>query len=282
MAHQIIGIDHVLVAVKNLTAVGQTFARLGFAVSPEGHHAEWGTTNRCLMFERDYVELIAASADGSGARRVAAHLAERGEGLMGIALGIRDAQSAYESLQRSGIAALPPTPLARSLMTPDGEVTLQFSVVNLPDEPLPGLPIFLCQHLTPDLLRRPEWLAHSNGAKSIVSLTVLAECPEALMGTYNRIFGPAASTPTDELVTVHSGHGLVYLVTNDGFGDLHPDSDLALPQTPALVLLTIGVDDLDRTAAFLFANGVKGGRKGDHLTVDPEDSLGVGLEFVQL
>ena len=78
----------------------------------------------------------------------------------------------------------------------------------------------------------------------------------SLDGGLNKVFGPAASTPTDEIVTVHSGHGLIYLVTPDSFGDLHPDLDLVLPSPPAMVLLSIGVNDIARTVAVLAANGV--------------------------
>ena len=46
------------------------------------------------MFAEDYVELIAASAEGPGAGRVRSFLVGRGDGLMGLALGTRDAQLA--------------------------------------------------------------------------------------------------------------------------------------------------------------------------------------------
>ncbi len=281
MAHQITGIDHVAVAVADLTEANRRFARLGFIPSPAGSHPEWGTANRCLMFARDYVELLAATGAGAGAERVRAHLAARGEGMMGVALGSRDATRSAESLNRAGVAAGRPTALSRQLDGPEGEVTPRFTVVDLPPEATPGLPAFLCQHLTPELLRRPEWLAHPNGAIGIVSLTVLVEQPEALMGIYDKVFGPGAATPTDEMVTVHSGRGLLFLVTADGFDHLHPDMVMDLPSPPALVALSIAVEDLDLAHGLLKANGVRCVRKGGHLEVDPAEVLGIGLEFVE-
>lgn len=281
MANQITGIDHVLFAARDLDAAAQTFARLGFAVCPRGGHAEWGTSNRCLMFPQDYVELLTAVGEGPGAERVSSHMLKRGEGPMGVALGSRDTARSYESLRSAGLAVAPPLPLSRRLETPEGEVTPRFVVADLPADALPGLPSFLCQHLTPELLRRSGWLDHPNGADGIISLTVLVDNPESLMGDYNRVFGPAASTPTDEMVTVHSGRSLLYLVSPDGFDHLHPELDFALPTAPALVVLSVGVPDLGRTEALLNANGVRARRKGGHLGVSPVDALGIGLEFVQ-
>jgi len=281
MAHQITGIDHVLLAVRDLDEACRTFSRLGFTASPRGGHKEWGTANHCLMFPRDYIELIGVAGTGPGAARVAAHLDGRGDSLLGVALGSRNASSSYHSLRRAGVPVTAPAALSRSLMAPDGEVTPRFAVVDMAKDTLPGLPSFLCQHLTPELLRRPEWLDHANGATGIISLTVLVDHPEALMADYNRIFGPAASTPTDEMVTVHSGGSLVFLVTAGGFDDLHPALDLKLPEPPAVVALTIGVNDMSLTAARLRANGIKADSKGGHLAVSPADALGIGLEFVE-
>ena len=282
MAHRITGLDHVLVAVRDLDAASHAFAHLGFTPSPRGVHSEWGTANRCLMFGKGYIELIAPVGDGPGARRVAAHLDSRGEGLMGVALGSSDAEHSYQSLLRAGVRAGAPSPLSRRLEAPDGVLTPHFAVVELAAETLPGLPAFLCQHLTPELLRRPAWLDHANGANRIQSITAVVDQPEALMPDYNRVFGPAASTPTDEMVTVHCGGGLIYLVSGDGFDLLHPELDLVLPELPALVAMSVGVADLERSATWLRGNGVDVTRKGGHLGIDPGAVFGIGLEFVQV
>jgi len=280
MAHCITGIDHVLLAVRDLAGAAEVFRRLGFVASPRGGHAEWGTANHCLMFARDYVEMIAPVGEGSAARRVGGFIEAQGIGLMAAALGITDADAAFASLRRVGIAAEPPSALSRRLEAPEGEVTQRFNVVSLPEGTTPGLSSFLGQHLTPELMRRPEWLAHPNGATGIVSLTVVIDHPLEAMPAYDRLFGAASCTPTDEMVTVHTGNGLIYLVTPDGFDHLHPDIDIDPPEAPRLAALTIAVSDLDRAADLLKANGVRSRRKSDHIVINPEDSLGVGVEFV--
>jgi hypothetical protein len=280
MAHSIIGIDHVLLAVRDLAGAAQVFERLGFVASPRGGHAEWGTANQCLMFGCDYIELIGPVGEGLAARRISRFIETQGEGLMGAGLTTTDAEAASQSLRRAGIAAEPPSALSRQLEAPEGVLIPRFSVVTMPEGTTPGLASFLCQHLTPDLLRRPDWLAHPNGATGIVSLTVVLDQPLAAMPAYDRLFGAAACTPTDDMVTVHTGHGLIYLVTPDGFDHLHPDIDIDPPEAPRLAAVTIAVADLDRAAEVLKANGVRSRRKSDHIAIAPEASLGVGIEFV--
>ena len=56
--HQLIGIDHLIVGVRDLEAARAQYARLGFNSTPRGRHVGWGTANYCIMFEHDYLELL--------------------------------------------------------------------------------------------------------------------------------------------------------------------------------------------------------------------------------
>lgn len=280
MAHSISGIDHVLVAVEDLTSAAAQFARLGFVASPRGGHPEWGTANHCLMLADGYVELLAPAGTGPGAEGVADHLRHHGEGLMGVALGSLDADRSYDGLARAGVPVLPPTPLSRPLQVPEGDLLPRFVLVGLADGVLPGLPAFLCQHLTPELLRRPEWLAHPNTAHRLVSLTVVVDDPGAAIAAYDRVFGPFASTPTDEMVTVHTGAGLIFLVKPDGFEHLHPDLDYADEPPLGPAALTLAVRSLEQAAQALTTGGIAFRRRPGRIAVDPAECLGIGLELV--
>ena len=52
------GIDHVVIGVNDLDGARDSFARLGFTVSPRGRHVGWGTANYTVMFENDYLNLM--------------------------------------------------------------------------------------------------------------------------------------------------------------------------------------------------------------------------------
>src|SRR5688572_19550272 len=58
MAREIAGIDHAIVGVRDLEQARASYQRLGFRVTPRGRHVGWGTANYCVMFERDYLELL--------------------------------------------------------------------------------------------------------------------------------------------------------------------------------------------------------------------------------
>lgn len=272
MANRLTGIDHVLIAVADLAAAAGTWRRLGFTPTPRGSHPEWGTANHCLMFRDSYVELIAGLP------------AQRGgvaEGVAGLALATPDAAAAVTSLTAAGVAAQPAQGLSRLLEAEDGTVTPRFSIARLPDDALP-LPSFLCQHLTPELLRRPDWLEHANGAIGLASLTIAADEPESLRPALERVFGPASTTATDSTVAVHTGGPLILLSRPEDLDQLHPDLEIDSAVTlPKVVVLTVTVRDTAAAAALLTANGIPFDR--DHsgtLRVASEDAHGVAVEMV--
>jgi catechol 2,3-dioxygenase-like lactoylglutathione lyase family enzyme len=62
------GIDHVVVLVRDLDKAQRAYQRMGFTLTPRGHHT-LGSQNHCLMFGRDYVELLAVPRPSPAARK---------------------------------------------------------------------------------------------------------------------------------------------------------------------------------------------------------------------
>ena len=52
--------------------------------------------------------------------------------------------------------------------------------------------VYFCQHLTPELIWRPEWRRHSNTALSIARILIAVRDPAASVGVLKQIFGPDA------------------------------------------------------------------------------------------
>ncbi|CAA7619395.1 VOC family protein [Magnetospirillum sp. SS-4] len=276
MRSHITGLDHVIIAVRDLDAAAETFRRLGFTLSSRGNHAEWGTANLCLMFGDDYLELLAAVAEGGPAERVRAFTRER-EGLMGLVFASDDAAA---DSRRLGLGE--PGGLSRTVETASGPQLARFVAQPLPPEATPGVGSFLCQHLTPEVLRQPGWLDHPNGAVGIASVTALVADPVGLMPAWDRLIGPAASTATDETVTVHTGTSLVFLCRPDDLDQLHPEADEEpVPPPPAMVAMTITVSDTDAAARLLAANGIGFGRDaGGTIRIPRSEACGVFIEMV--
>jgi catechol 2,3-dioxygenase-like lactoylglutathione lyase family enzyme len=280
MANHIIGLDHAVIAVRDLAAAAAAFTRLGFTVSPQGVHAEWGTANRCLMLAGTYVELLAAVGEGDPADRVREFTADR-DGLMALALGTADAAADVARLRAAGLDVEDPRALSRPVATDSGTKTARFAVAILPPAATPGVNSWLCQHLTPEALRQPGWTEHGNGAQDIASATAVVQEPYDLMPAWDRLIGPAATTPTDNTVTVHTGNGVIFLTRPDDLSQLHPEAESeAIPAPPAIVALALTVADTAAAARLLKANGVEFSRDAEGtIRIPPDEACGVFLEF---
>ena len=108
MAHHIVGLDHTLVGVEDLEDARETYKKLGFTLTPRGSHIGWGTANYCIMFEKDYIELLGVADPSLESNGLDKLLEDRGEGLLGVALSSEDPEKTRASLDA---ASLDPTDL---------------------------------------------------------------------------------------------------------------------------------------------------------------------------
>lgn len=281
MGNHVNGLDHVVVGTRDLDRARLAFERLGFTVTPRGDHAGWGTANHCLMFTQDYVELLAPVGAGEQAERVRGFTAGR-EGLMAVAIGSGEVAADVERLRAAGLDVALPRAVSRMVPTVSGSRDARFAVATLPPEATAGVPVWLCQHLTPDVLRQPGWTDHPNGALAIASVTAVVGQPADLAPSWEVVFGSGSATPTDNTVTIHGGRGLIFLTRPDELTQLHPEAELdAVPAPPALVALSVLVADTDRAARVLTENGVAHSRDTvGTVRVAASDACGVFLELV--
>jgi catechol 2,3-dioxygenase-like lactoylglutathione lyase family enzyme len=278
MARQIAGIDHAIVGVRDLEAARASYRRLGFNLTPRGRHVGWGTANYCVMFEGDYIELLGIADASQFTNNLDQFLAER-EGLLSLALRTADAHATHDAWQAAGLAPAAVANLGR-LLEPATE--LRFENVMLAPEAIQGAALFACAALTPELMRRPEWLGHPNGAQGIASATVAVEDPAAFYEPMAQVFGSICLTETDDTLAVHTGRGVLLFATPDDIDMLHPELEsLETGDAPMLVALSLAVPDLAATAAWLDHHDVAYRRdSGGTIGVPPTHTHGVMLEFV--
>lgn len=263
----IAGLDHIIVAVRDLEAARRNWGRLGFTLSPRGRHIGQDTANYCIMFPADYIELLGkadragapepTAQGGMGGDRLARFL-DRREGPMAAAFAPESsAAETRAALAALGLHPSDPRPLGRELQASEGTVVPRFSLVSLPPEATPALDCFVCGHLTPELMRRPEWLAHPNGAVGIEGIHVLVDGTAAILPAYDRLFGLPGVTTTDAVVSLRLGSHRITFSTRDDFLTMHPKLDLdpAFPQ-PGIAALEIRVEQTGRTADLLRRGGV--------------------------
>jgi Glyoxalase-like domain len=162
-----LGIDHAVVAVRDLDAACSSFAALGFTVTPRGQHSI-GSQNHCIMLGSTYLELLAAPVPHPWLDYYRQFLAH-GDGLAAVALCTDDADAAYAGLRERGVPAKTPMDLSRPM---EGGVA-RFRLVQIENAPQ----LFVCQHLTRALVWRPQWQQHANGARELIGVALAAPRP---------------------------------------------------------------------------------------------------------
>src|SRR5229473_3231999 len=141
----ITGIDHLVIAVRELEAARMGWTRLGFTLSPRGTHLGRGTGNYCIMFAGDYIELLGIVGTEPASPEHARFLGDR-EGPMKLAWATADGEAAAVALRAIGLSPSLPRDLGRQLELPEATVVARFTLVELPADATPGLSSFLCEH----------------------------------------------------------------------------------------------------------------------------------------
>jgi hypothetical protein len=273
------GIDHSLLGVRDLEAARKRFENLGFTLTPRGRHIGWGTANYCIMFEAGYVELLGIVDPAQFTNNLDKFLAER-EGLLGLAFATRDAVALGGALSAAGLHPDGPKDLKRFLELPEGDVLPEFQLVFLPPEELPDLRGFFCGHLSPEIVRRKEWLVHENGAQRLVGLTVASGRPAGLAEAYGRIFGAAALRQGEGSLEIETGGGRLSFLTPAALQARFPPIELPSYPPPWMAVQSIAVEDLERLADVLRRHGHAPIEAEGRYLLPPEAANGCVMEFI--
>jgi catechol 2,3-dioxygenase-like lactoylglutathione lyase family enzyme len=250
----IIGVDHVVVAVRDLDAAAEVWKGLGFTVSPRGTHSpQMGSGNYTIMFGEDYLELlgiIAATPHNAPMRE----WLEKREGVERVAFTTDDAAAGVAEVQARGVAATGPIAFGRPVPMPDGTMSeARFQVFHWPVTLRPGgMRIFACQHLTRETVWIPELQSHANGASGILRVEALAKDPKAAAAEMAELIRSMVSKAPDGAYAVPTGMGRADLVflNRAQLAARHEGVSLAgLPEegAAALVLKTHSLSHAART-----------------------------------
>jgi hypothetical protein len=212
-------LDHVAHFVADLAAAGRLAESLGFAVTPESAHraqgAPAGTSNRCIMLERGYIEILAPTLDTPHARRVRGRMALY-DGVHLACFGTPEAEAEH---RRLGAHGFDPEPLVSLERTLDNGETVRFKVVYVPPQKMPEGRIQYVQQLTPEVIWTTASLAHSNGVTGLEEIYVVAEDPAEVAARWARFSG-LLPRPEGELVRLDCARGRVYVGTQQDLKEI--------------------------------------------------------------
>ena len=190
--------DHAVLNLHHdLDAAEDAFRSLGFTLTDRGYHS-LGSINHLIVFDDHYFELVGLDAANPNPRR---ELLDWPVGVNGVVFQTDDAGVQAESLSARGIPAGPAKSFSRPVAAGGREWQARFRTTTVERGYFPAARLYFCEHQTPELIWRPEYLRHPNTAYGLRRIHVVAENPEELASRLADAAGLRRDTP----VAVASG-----------------------------------------------------------------------------
>jgi catechol 2,3-dioxygenase-like lactoylglutathione lyase family enzyme len=281
--------DHLVVAVRDLTAASDAYRRLGFDVSPGGRNPGNGTWNAIIRFGIDYIELLSIEDEAlardraPSGRALRAYLESREGGAAAWVAQSDDIVADASKAERAGFEDIGlPIPMRRA--RPDGsEFAWQLLIPRglAFRQPWP----LLIEWTTSDAerLRLEPAGHHDNGVLGIRELSVVVPSVEEARTVYGTRLGVplGAATASDALgatvVRTRIGDLELSLLAPNGAGVIERESAL---HGPGPFEVGLSVSDLSATRRLLRDRGISLVEGADGtLAIDPVEACGVRLRF---
>lgn len=271
--------DHAVINVRyQMDQAEGSFRDLGFHLTDRGYHS-LGSINHLMMFATDYIELIGlpeGSKDGNPGRP---DIANSALGINGLVFKTSDADETFAHLQEVGMAGDPPKSFSRPVKLSEGTSDARFRTADLRRGVFPGGRVYFCEHGTPDLVWRPEWQVHENGALSMREFVIASENHELEAKDFAKLLRSDVSGSGDRLSVKLDGAVITVLsprAYRDRYGELASPLDERSTMFGAIVMRVndlAGIRDIASAADVLVIDDT-------NRVVIRQESFDSVLEFV--
>jgi glyoxalase-like protein len=270
-------LDHVVVNVMGkLDEAAEQYAKLGFQLTERGHHT-LGSSNNLTIFRDNYLELLGYLP---GRETMRSDLWSHPAGLTGLVFKSPDADLVYTTLKERGVPVLEPMSFARPVELPDGAQDARFKVIRVGGDEVQNGRTFFCHHDTPELVYRPEWQAHRNGATEIVEFVIASRDPARTGSLYERMFGAPLLKPVSGGVSFAAGAATVLVLKPEVVAERYAGAALASTDgSDRMVALTFKVTSLDQPRAVFDAAKIPYRPFERGIVVDHTQAANVALGF---
>lgn len=282
------GLDHLVLAVRDLEAAAVRYGAMGFQVGTRNRHP-WGTENRLVQFPGAFLELITVppgtaieptTAPAFGfAGHVDTYLRLRGEGFAMLALESRDAAGDKAQFDAAGIGGFDTFFFERRGRRPDGsDVRVAFTLAFAADEAMPGAGFFTCEQHEPGNFWNPAFQRHPNGVTGMAGVIATAPVPGRHRAFLEAFSGCLATPTPDGGLVLDTPRGTIEMLTPDAAAARIGGGAVA-PAGPRLSAFRLH-GDRARAIAALDEGGVPYRRgAGGHAVVAAADAFGVAIIF---
>jgi hypothetical protein len=200
-------LDHVVIDVRErIDDAMRCFSALGFQLTRRGYHT-LGSANHLAMFATDYLELLGFGEAGATRTEIARFPA----GLNGLVFKTTDADLVHRHAAEAGLPVLPVQSFSRPVTLDGATRDARFRTTRLDADKIAMGRVYFCEHLTPELVWRPEWLTHPNGACAIVRVIVATADPQRTAMLFRDLFGGHAVTEHDGRQVMTAGTAQIEL-----------------------------------------------------------------------
>ncbi len=244
MTNRLIGrpIDHIVVAVRNLDAAAEIYARLGFTVTPLARHPDhMGTSNRLVQFDNhSFIELVtvdrpetavdhdfaAQPPEFSFGAHIRDYVAKR-EGMAALVFASDDARADANRLCALGCKSYAPLDFGREARAPDGSVSrVAFTLAFTTDPAMPDCAFYFCQNHYPQNFWKQPFQRHANGASGLASVFLVATRPSQHVPFLERLTG-SPMQPVEGGVRLHCGADQnLWVLTPERIADIAPNFNM--------------------------------------------------------
>ncbi|SVA52785.1 uncharacterized protein METZ01_LOCUS105639 [marine metagenome] len=205
---EIAQLDHTVINVQfDMDRAEGLFRDLGFTLTPRGHHS-LGSINHLMMFGTDYLELIGLPPGMENPRK---DIAEAPLGINGLVFKATNVDETFAHMKDLGFDGDPPKAFTRPVELPDGVKDAAFRTVAVRSDVFPGGRVYYCEHRTPELVWRPEWQSHGNGASSMPEFVIVSNDHEQEASDFGRLLNSDVSGSSGCLAVTYQGGQLTLM-----------------------------------------------------------------------
>lgn len=206
-------VDHVSHFVADLDAAARVVEALGLRVTPlsvqKTHEGPVGASNRCVMLDEGYIELLSPTHDTPSAQRLRSQMA-RYSGVHLVCFGTPDAGAEHARLAAHGFEPA----LVEFERAVEGGMA-RFKAVRVPPEKMPEGRIQYVEHLAPEHV----WLGGYVNPMALEDVYIVADDPVEAAARWAR-FGGLMPMREGDVVRLRTARGGIVVGLQDAIRNM--------------------------------------------------------------